>query len=126
MLQGGFFLARHYVKAVIGLVVGVANGLFGSGGGTILVPAMQKFLKIETHRSHSSALAVIFPLSLLSITFYMRAAQTPWAIILWISVGGVVGGFIGAKILNKINATWLHKLFGLFMLAAATRMIFSS
>jgi len=117
-------LARHYVKAVTGLVVGVANGLFGSGGGTILVPAMQKFLKIETHKSHATALAVIFPLSLLSIFFYMRGTQTPWTIILWISVGGVVGGFIGAKILNKINATLLHKLFGLFMIAAATRMIF--
>ena len=117
-------MSQKYVKAMTGLVVGVANGMFGSGGGTLLVPALQKFLKIETHKSHATALAVILPLSLLSILFYMRGVETPWEIILWISTGGIVGGFVGAKLLNKIKASWLHKIFGLFMIAAATRMIF--
>ena len=112
-------------KVVIGLVVGAANGLFGSGGGIILVPALQKFLDYEAHKSHATAIAVILPLSLLSILFYMRGGDTPWEIILWVSAGGVAGGFVGAKLLNKLKTPWLHKLFGLCMAAAAVRMIFS-
>ena len=117
-------MTEKYTKAVTGLVAGVANGFFGSGGGTILVPALQKFLKIEAHKAHATALAVILPLSLLSVVFYIRGGDTPWETILWISAGGVAGGFIGAKLLNKVKTTWLHKIFGICIAAAAVRMIF--
>ena len=117
-------MSGKLTKAITGIVVGVANGLFGSGGGTILVPAFEKFMKIEAHKAHATALAVIFPLSLLSIFFYMRGTDTPWETIIWISAGGVAGGFIGAKLLNKLKTPWLHKLFGICMAAAAIRMIF--
>ena len=117
-------MSGKFTKAVTGLVVGVANGLFGAGGGTILVPALEKFLKVETHKAHATAIAAILPLSALSIMFYMKSGDTPWAAILWISAGGVAGGFVGAKLLNKLSVPWLHKLFGVCMAAAAIRMIF--
>jgi uncharacterized membrane protein YfcA len=110
-------------KLIIGFATGFANGLFGSGGGTILVPSMEKFMKIETHKAHATALAVIFPLSVLSIFFYLRSGQLPWSEVLWISAGGVIGGFLGAKLLNKVKTPWLHKIFGLFMAVAAMKMI---
>jgi uncharacterized membrane protein YfcA len=117
-------LSEKFTKAAAGIIVGTANGLFGSGGGTLLVPALEKFLNIETHRAHATALAVIFPLSLLSVLFYTRGGETPWGIVLWISAGGAAGGYIGARLLNKLKAAWLHKLFGACMVAAALRMIF--
>jgi len=110
-------------KILIGLVTGVANGLFGAGGGTILVPSLQKFLKIETHKSHATALAVIFPLSVLSIFFYRNAGELDRNALLWISLGGTAGGFLGARFLNKLSSKWLHRIFGLFMMAAAIRMV---
>ena len=112
-------------KILIGLVTGVANGLFGAGGGTILVPSLQKFLKIKTHRSHATAIAVILPLTLLSIFFYRNSGKLDWGVLLWISLGGTIGGFLGAKLLNKLSSKWLHRIFGLFMMAAAVRMVFS-
>ena len=117
-------MSEKLTKAVTGLAVGVANGLFGAGGGTLLVPALEKFLKLETHKAHATAIAVILPLSFFSVFFYLKAGDTPWATILWISAGGAAGGFIGARLLNKLTAPWLHKLFGLCMAAAAIRMIF--
>ena len=117
-------MARKFVKASIGFAAGAANGLFGAGGGILLVPALQKYLKIEAHKSHATALAVIFPLSLLSILFYMRGGSTPWEIIIWVSAGGIAGGYIGAKMLNKVKTPWLHRIFGICMAAAAIRMIF--
>ncbi|MDR1560509.1 MAG: sulfite exporter TauE/SafE family protein [Clostridiales bacterium] len=117
-------MSEKFTKAATGLIVGTANGVFGSGGGTLLVPALEKFLNIETHKAHATALAVIMPLSLLSILFYTRGGDTPWGTILWISAGGAAGGYIGAKLLNKLKSAWLRKLFGICMVVAAVRMIF--
>ena len=107
----------------VGTVVGFANGLFGSGGGTLLVPALQKFFKIETHKSHATALTVILPLSILSAFVYIRGDAVDWQTVLWVTVGGVPGGFVGAMLLNKLPASWVHKIFGAFMIAAAVKMI---
>ena len=109
--------------AVLGLVTGFANGLFGSGGGTLVVPGMQKFLKVEQHKAHATAIAIILPLTVISVFIYFKGVEADWGMILWISAGGVAGGFIGAKLLNKISGFLLHKIFGAFMIAAAVRMI---
>ncbi|MCL1845849.1 MAG: sulfite exporter TauE/SafE family protein [Defluviitaleaceae bacterium] len=116
---------RKKVIYAIGLVVGFANGLFGAGGGTLLVPAMQKFLKFETHKSHATALAVILPLSVISAGIYLWGVDVDWKIIFLVSAGGVCGGVIGAKILNKLAGWWLNILFGLFLAAGAIRMLFA-
>jgi uncharacterized membrane protein YfcA len=117
-------LANKAATWLIGAVTGFANGLFGSGGGTILVPALEKAVKVETHKAHATAIAVILPLSLVSIFFYVRGGKLPLAEVLWISAGGCLGGFLGAKLLNKVSAPWLHKIFGAFMVIAAIKMIF--
>jgi hypothetical protein len=109
----------------IGLIVGFANGLFGAGGGSLLVPALQKFAKLETKKSHATTLAVILPLSVISAGIYIWGIEIDWKIVLLVSAGGVCGGVIGAKILNKLAAWWLNILFGLFLAAGAIRMLFA-
>ncbi len=108
---------------LIGIITGFANGLFGAGGGTIVVPAMERILGVEEHKAHATAIAVILPLSMISAGIYMQKQAVDWSTVFYVSIGGVVGGYIGAKILNKIPSKWLHKVFGLFMLVAAIRMI---
>ena len=112
-----------FKEAILGIVTGFANGLFGSGGGTLVVPGMQKFLEVEQHKAHATAIAIILPLTIVSVLIYFDGVEVDWSMIIWISVGGIVGGFIGAKLLNKISGTMLHKIFGAFMIAAAVRMI---
>ena len=117
-------MKKTIVAAATGIVTGFANGLFGSGGGTLLVPALQKFFKMETHKSHATALAVILPLTLVSAWIYIRGTQVDWKAVLWVTLGGVPGGFLGALLLNKVSSVWLHRIFGAFMAVAAFRMIF--
>jgi len=109
--------------AVLGIISGIANGLFGSGGGSIVVPGMQK-LGVDQHKAHATAIAIILPLTIVSTAVYLYKHDANWTAILWVSIGGTVGGFIGAKLLNKISGNLLHKVFGAFMIAAALRMIF--
>ena len=97
-------MSEKWKKTLIGIVTGFANGLFGSGGGTIVVPAMERFLHVEEHKAHATAIAIILPLSVLS-------------------AGGLAGGLVGAKLLAKVSGLWLHRIFGAFMLAAAVRMM---
>ena len=110
---------------LIGLVVGLANGLFGAGGGSLLVPSLEKFFKFETHKAHATTLAVILPLSIISAIIYTWGVDIDWKTVFLVSSGGVVGGIIGAKILKKLSGAWLNMLFGLFLGAGALRMLFS-
>ena len=115
-------MAGFWKASTIGVLTGFANGLFGSGGGTIVVPAMERFLGVKTHKAHATAVAIILPLSILSAFLYAKGGLDIKTVLL-VSAGGVVGGFIGAKLLSKFSSKWLHKIFGLFMIAAAVRMI---
>ena len=108
----------------IGVTAGVANGLFGSGGGTIAVPAMIFLLEEEEHKAHATAMLIILPLTMVSAYFYLSNNYVDWNITWKTMAGGVVGGAIGALLLNKCSSGLLRKIFGAFMILAAFRMIF--
>lgn len=115
----------RYVKYIsIGLVTGVANGLFGSGGGTIAVPAMVLLLGADEHKAHATAISIILPLTVASSIFYISNNFVDWGITWKVTLGGIVGGFFGAKLLNICPSSLLRKIFGGFMIFAAYRMIF--
>ncbi len=114
-----------YVKyAIIGLVTGVANGLFGSGGGTIAVPAMVLLLGAEDHKAHATAISIILPLTVVSSFFYIWNGYVNWPLTLNVTLGGIVGGYLGAKLLSICPAGILRKIFAVFMILAAIRLIF--
>jgi len=118
---------KKHAAAFVGTVAGVANGFFGAGGGSILVPGLEKFIPLETHKAHATALAVMLPLSAVSVIVYSFSGKVDvnWLTVLYVSLGGVAGGIIGAKLLSKLSAAWLNILFGLFLAAGAIRMFFA-
>jgi uncharacterized membrane protein YfcA len=116
-------LKKYFKFVLIGLVTGMANGLFGSGGGTIAVPAMILLLKEEEHRAHATAISIILPLTLVSAFFYISNNYINWDLTYKVTLGGVAGGYIGAKLLNICPSHILRKLFAVFMIAAAVRML---
>jgi len=110
---------------IMGILIGFVNGLFGAGGGSLLVPALQKFRKFETHKAHATTVAVILPLSVLSAIVYIWGVDVNWPAVLWVSVGGIAGGIIGAKLLKSLAGMWLNVLFGVFLAIGAVRMLLS-
>lgn len=109
---------------LIGVVTGFVNGLFGSGGGTIVVPAMVFLLGIKDQKAHATAIAVILPLSIISSFIYFQNSLVDCGLTLKVSIGGVIGGLIGAKVLTRFSAKTLRKIFGTSMILAAIRMVF--
>lgn len=117
-------MSRYIKFILIGLATGMANGLFGSGGGTIAVPAMVLLLDEEEHRAHATAIAVILPLTAVSALLYISNNFINWELTVKVIIGGVIGGYIGAKLLNICPSSVLRKIFAVFMILAAIRMIF--
>lgn len=112
-----------YAILAIGFVTGLCNGIFGSGGGTILVPAMVFLLGVRENKSHATAIAVILPLSLISSYFYITNEMVDWNLTFQVAIGSTLGGYVGSRILNKFSDSTLRKIFGFSMLAAGIRMV---
>lgn len=113
-----------YLKCItIGIVTGTANGLFGAGGGMIAVPALTAVLKQEERRAHATAIAVILPLTVLSATFYVSKGFVDWGMTAWVTPGGIIGGFIGAKLLGICPEYILRRIFAVFIIIAAVKIL---
>lgn len=115
---------RKLICAIGGSISGFLNGLFGSGGGTVIVPFLEIFLKLDPKKSHATAILIIFVYTLVSLFFYGFSGQLDFPLALKVSSGGILGGMLGAKLLNKLSFNTIHKIFGSFMIIAAIRMVF--
>ncbi|WP_027702614.1 sulfite exporter TauE/SafE family protein [Metaclostridioides mangenotii] len=111
-------------NTLIGLFSGFVNGLFGSGGGILLVPIFNNLVNTEEHKSHATALAIIFFLTTTSSIFYVSSGVYDTSLTIKVGIGSIIGGYIGAKLLSKINGKFLRITFGLIMVIAALRMVF--
>lgn len=116
-------IVRYMKYAAIGFITGAANGLFGSGGGTIAVPAMETLLGVEEHKAHATAISIILPLTVMSIFYYASNGHIDLLLSIKVVAGGLIGGYIGAKLLGKCPTSLLKKLFGIFMILAGIRML---
>ncbi|MBE7041035.1 MAG: sulfite exporter TauE/SafE family protein [Ruminococcaceae bacterium] len=117
------FKRKYFVMTLGGLLAGFLNGLFGSGGGTVIVPFLEEFLDQSEHKAHATAILIILSFTIISLIFYGYRQHISYEVALWASLGGVTGGFLGAKLLKKLSGSVIRKIFGAFMLIAAVRMV---
>ena len=116
-------IKKYYKHCIIGMITGLCNGLFGAGGGTIAVPAMERILGVQEHKAHATAISIILPLTIISAFLYVENDYVNWDLTWKVALGGIGGGYIGARILKKIPAHILRKLFAIFMIVAGIRMV---
>ena len=110
---------------LIGALAGILSGLVGVGGGIIMVPLFVLLLGFSQYNAQGMSLAVMLPpVTLLAVLNYHKAGAIDWRIALIVSLVFIVGGFLGSKIALKIDQQTLKKIFGVFMLIAALKMIF--
>jgi len=106
----------------IGIVSGIINGLFGSGAGMIILPALCSIFDMEDKTSRGTTIMSILFLTIISSIFYFRNI-TDFQLLWYVCVGGMLGGIIGAKLINYIPVKYLKMLLGIFMIATGIRML---
>jgi uncharacterized membrane protein YfcA len=107
---------------LIGLVAGILSGLFGIGGGIIIVPALILLAHMKPQMATGTSLgALLLPVGALGAWQYYRQGSLNVHVALWIALGLAVGALLGAYFALKLPARDLQRLFALFMLVAAIR-----
>lgn len=123
MLEGINIKKEWFKYGVSGAAAGAVNGLFGAGGGMVLVPLLIRFGKLEDKKAFATAISVIFPICLVSIMVYCAAGSfeisESWPYLL----GGLIGGLLGGILFKRISASFLHKLFGILILWGGIRLL---
>ena len=113
---------------VIGLLGGMLSGMFGIGGGVIMVPLMVFLLSFTQHQAQGTSLAVLsFPVAFVAAYNYYTSGDNivDWKFAAIIAASFIIGGYLGSKLAITINQTLLKKLFSIMLLIAAIKMFFS-
>jgi uncharacterized membrane protein YfcA len=108
---------------MIGATTGVLSGLLGIGGAAILVPGMTDLLGISQHRAAGTSLFVMIPTAAVTAVIYALGAQMDWSLVLLFSLTAVLGATLGARAMTRLSAANLRRIFGLFLIFVAIRLI---
>ena len=106
----------------IGLGAGVLSGMFGIGGGIVIVPALLYLMKFPLQRAVGTSLgALLLPVGALGAWSYYKAGDLEARASLLVAAGLAGGVYFGAQIAQHADATMLRKTFALFLLAVAVK-----
>lgn len=111
-------------KITIGILAGTICGLFGTGGGMILVPSFVYMLDVEPKKARGTSLCCMLVMVITSSIFYYKNNYINWNTGLLCAVGGIAGGYLGAKILKKVPDYVLKIVFICFLIYVSYSMIF--
>lgn len=101
--------ARAYAAfVIIGLLAGLLSGLFGVGGGTVIVPLLVLMLSFDQRRAAGTSLAAIVPTAAVGVISYAASGSVAWIPAIILAAGAVVGAQIGTRLLPRISQTALR------------------
>ncbi|MCM8792364.1 MAG: TSUP family transporter [Candidatus Omnitrophica bacterium] len=109
---------------LLGIIAGILSGIFGIGGGTILIPALVYLFGLTQHQAQGTTLAVMVPpIGLLAALRYYYSGNVKLGMAGFICVGFVIGGLLGAHLVQELADKALKQLFGIYLLVISLRMI---
>jgi uncharacterized membrane protein YfcA len=109
---------------LIGLLSGFMSGIFGVGGGVIMVPFLLLLLGSQQEAQGTSLAVLAVPVTFAAAYNYYQEGHVNWKYALIMAVFFVVGGYLGSKLAVTISESLLKRLFGALMLIVGLRMIF--
>lgn len=115
---------RILILVAIGLAAGFLSGLFGVGGGTIVVPALVGILGYTQRLASGTSLLAIAPVTIVGALSYTALGTANWPYGLLLAVGAVGGGFLGSWLLARLPQRVIALLFILFLVLIAVRLVF--
>ena len=106
-----------------GGLAGFINGFFGAGGGMVVVPLLIFLVGLKDKQAFSSAISIILPLTLVSLSIYAKDGALDLKTALPYLLGGAGGGVLAGLWFQKVSARFLHIALGLLILFGGARLI---
>lgn len=108
---------------VAGAMAGVVAGLFGAGGGMVLVPLLTLLTPIEEDALFPSSVSIILPICLVTLVATVLTGAVAWKQAVPYVLGSAIGGILAGKWGQKIPTSWLHRGLGILILWGGFRYL---
>lgn len=115
---------NKWILIVFSALSGFVNGFLGGGGGVIVVALLLSVVKLNQKYSQATALLVILPLTIVSAVVYLIKGAVDWEPTLWVTLGVVVGGVLGALLLSKLKSNVAKIIFAAVLVGGGIKMLF--
>ena len=116
-------MIKKWSYILAGAGAGLVNGLFGAGGGLILVPLLTKFTDIDDDQVFPTSVSIILPICIISLVFSLTDGHSDLSGVIPYLIGSAVGGIAAGFVGRKIPTTWLHRSFGLLIIWGGVRYL---
>jgi uncharacterized membrane protein YfcA len=107
---------------LVGIAAGFLSGMFGVGGGILIVPGLVLIAKVDQRIAHGTSLAAVLPISAASLVSYWSHDHVDWRVGLCLATGALVGAVLGTKLLNIVPHRVLAIAFAGILLVTAVRL----
>ena len=108
-------MKSHFPARIAGAAAGLANGLFGGGGGMVFVPVLAQWGNLPPQKLYATCVGVIFPVCGVSAGIYLMQGSVSFSQALPYLLGGLAGGWLGGKLYGKVSPCVLKWLFAGFL-----------
>jgi uncharacterized protein len=112
--------------AAVGLLAGFLAGLFGVGGGILIVPGLILAAHMGQRLAHGTSLAAVVPISVASLVSYAAHGNVDWSVALWLAIGAVAGAVIGTRLLHVLPQRTVAIIFVVVLVASALRLFLAT
>ena len=119
MVEGG----SKWPARIAGGAAGLANGLFGGGGGMVFLPILYRYGNLSKRKLYATCVGVIFPVCLVSAGVYLFRGGVSLTEALPYLAGGLIGGWLGGKLYGRISTKFLKWLFAGFLFYAGVKYL---
>lgn len=118
-------MRKHSVLGSIaaGAAAGAVAGLFGAGGGMVLIPLLTALTDTEEAAIFPTSLSIMLPICVVSIAVTTMSGPVPWRESLPYLAGSAAGGFLAGRYGHYIPVKWLHRLLGILILWGGFRYL---
>lgn len=116
-------MCRKWAAWVAGGAAGLANGLFGGGGGMVFLPILSRWGGLKARQLYATCVGVIFPVCAVSAAVYLWRDGLDLMTALPYLVGGLLGGWLGGKLYGKVSTTVLKWVFAAFLFYAGVKYL---
>jgi uncharacterized membrane protein YfcA len=118
-----FFLQSNKKNGlwIAGAAAGAVAGLFGAGGGMVLVPLLTMLTDLEEDEVFRASVSIILPICVVSIV--MTPYYPPFSTILPYLLGSCAGGILAPRVAQRIPTLWLHRALGILILWGGIRYL---